>query len=68
MAVYPAPETGTDCGVGSPDDCGVPRDATLQIRFDRYLLPETAVRQSIRVYTGDPDLGVFLQPEYRRVL
>lgn len=64
MAVYPAPETGTDCGVGSPDDCGVPRDATLQIRFDRYLLPETAVRQSIRVYTGDPDLGVFLQPEY----
>ncbi len=53
--------------MSSPADCGVPRDAVIQIRFDRYLLPETAVRQSLHVFTGDPDLGVFLQPEYDMV-
>jgi hypothetical protein len=42
----------------------VPRETTLELRFDRYLLPETAVRQSISLFTGSEDLGVFSQPEY----
>lgn len=62
--MYPTPELGSDCTATSPDDCGVPLDATIQLRFDRYLLPSTAVRQSIKLYTGTEDVGVFLQGEY----
>ena len=39
-------------------------ETALELRFDRYLLPATAVRQSIAIYTGSEDLGVFAQPEY----
>jgi hypothetical protein len=42
----------------------VPRDVTLQLRFDRYLLPATAVRQAIALFAGDPDNIVFFEPEY----
>lgn len=34
--------------------CGVPTNARIRLRFDRALLPSTAVRQAIRVYTGTP--------------
>ena len=64
VAVYPAPGEGTECGLSSPDDCGAPRETTLELRFDRYLLPATAVRQSIRIYTGSEDLTLFTQPAY----
>lgn len=53
-----------DCALGSPPDCGVPRDAHIELRFDRYLAPATAIRQSIKLYTGSEDLGLFVQPEY----
>jgi hypothetical protein len=46
------------------DDCGVPPNAAIELRFDRYLRPDTAVRQSLQVYSTDPENAVFLQPEY----
>ncbi len=64
VATYPVAEQGTECTPSSPDDCGVPTGSSIQLRFDRYLLPSTAVRQSVRLYTGTEDVGEFLQPEY----
>jgi hypothetical protein len=32
--------------------CGVPIDTPVELRFDRFLLPTSAVRQSITYYTG----------------
>lgn len=43
-------------------DCGVPVDVQLEFRFDRYLRPNTATRQSVRLYAADTP--VFLEPEY----
>jgi hypothetical protein len=40
----------------------VPIDAPLELRFDRFLLPTTAVRQSIVYYTGRPRNAVLLDP------
>jgi hypothetical protein len=34
------------------------------VRFDRFLLPKTAVRQSLRVYSGRPDQALLLEPVY----
>lgn len=60
----------------SPDvlgnDGAVPIDAPIRIRFSRFLRPDTAVRQSVRVTGGtlDPDGGAsiagdaFLEPTY----
>jgi hypothetical protein len=42
--------------------CGVPIDAALELRFDRFLLPTTAVRQSIVYYTGRSRGAVILDP------
>ncbi len=54
-----------ECSATSPDDCGVPRDSPILLRFSRYLRPSTAVRQSIHVTSGDADVSSgFLQPEY----
>lgn len=64
LATYPVAGDGTDCPIDAPDDCGVPRNAVLQIRFDRYLLPVTAIRQSIKFYTGSEEVSPFTQPEY----
>jgi hypothetical protein len=43
----------------------VPTNTDIVFRFDRYLRPATAVRQSVDVYTGSPNVwaGVLL-PEY----
>lgn len=62
MATSPAGGEGVECTPGAAADCGVPVDAPLQLRFDRLLLPSTAVRQSIVVRTGDH--AVFLSPRY----
>ncbi len=63
--VFPSPEQGVECSATSPDDCGVPRDSPILLRFNRYLRPSTAVRQSIRVTTGEADVSSgFFQPEY----
>jgi hypothetical protein len=39
-------------------------DGPIEVRFDRYLLPKTAVRQSILVYSGDRGNSVLLEPTY----
>jgi hypothetical protein len=54
LDIYPANGEGTECGVDGPDECGVPIDATLTLRFDRFLDPATINRQAIRVFPGDP--------------
>lgn len=64
MAAHPAPGAGTECGLTSADDCGVPRNTTIELRFDRYLLPSTAVRQSIAIYSGSEEVSLFSQPVY----
>lgn len=47
----PANGAGLDCDPFA-DDCGVPTDTAITLRFDRFLLPSSAVRQSMSVYTG----------------
>jgi hypothetical protein len=53
VASDPANGAGLDCDRTDPT-CGVPTDVTLALSFDRFLLPDTAIRQSITFYTGDP--------------
>lgn len=60
----PAPEQGTDCSSQGPEDCGVPIDTDITFRFDRYILPSTAVRQSFVIYTGSPANAVPIWEPY----
>lgn len=65
----PEPERGTGPDVHVVDlfpsdgcgtvrkGCTVPTNATITIRFDRFLDPATVNRQAILVYTGDRSLG-----------
>ncbi len=53
MASEPPDGAGLDCDRTDPA-CGVPTDVTLELSFDRFLLPDTAIRQSISFYTGEP--------------
>jgi len=39
----------------------------IELRLDRYLLPASAVRQGIRLYSGDPANQVLLLPHYDAV-
>jgi len=63
VASYPSDGEGLDCQPSSAD-CGVPTNAPIELRFDRYLDPSTAVRQAMAVYSGSEDNAVFLEPEY----
>ena len=67
LETYPADGAGTECAVDGPPECGVPRNTPIEIRFDRFLLPKSAVRQSIRLYTGARTSIVTLQPFYDTV-
>ncbi len=51
LATEPADGAGIDCAPGE-SVCGVPIDTPLELRFDRFLLPRTAIRQSIVYFTG----------------
>jgi hypothetical protein len=64
IATYPKSGQGEECGLDASDDCGVPVDGPIELRFDRYLLPKTANRQAISVYTGTLANGSFLTPRY----
>jgi hypothetical protein len=65
VATYPAAGAGLDCTRQSPPDCGVPGNAQIELRFNRFLNPATAVRQSLTVYTASPDLWTGgLSPRY----
>jgi hypothetical protein len=61
VATYPEDLAGIDCPSADPT-CGVPIDAPLELRFDRFLLPTTAVRQSIVYYTGRSRNAVVQDP------
>ncbi len=63
LATYPAAGAGSECGPTDSAECGVSTRVALELRFDRYLLPSTAVRQSIRLTSG-PRAPEFLIPEY----
>lgn len=54
VGIYPADGQGVECVESAADDCGVPTNATLTLRFDRFLNPATVNRQAIQVFTGDP--------------
>ncbi|MCA9627022.1 MAG: Ig-like domain-containing protein [Myxococcales bacterium] len=63
VATYPTPGQGTDCQ-SAPDCEGVPLNTDIELRFDRFLDPSTAIRQSVLLYSTTPDGAVFLEPEY----
>lgn len=62
VSVRPADGAGTDC---DPDDdrCGVSPWATIELALDRFLRPDTAVRQSVRLISGSQATPL-LEPEY----
>lgn len=69
VATYPEDGAGLDCPIGAPPECGVPINTPIELRFDRPLLPSTANRQSLFLYTGNPNnvptLGAdVLEPTY----
>jgi hypothetical protein len=61
VATSPADGAGIDCPSSEPV-CGVPIDTPVEVRFDRFLLPTTAVRQSIFYYTGLARTPALLDP------
>lgn len=64
VGTYPIDTEGLECDDLSAPSCGVPRNTTIELRFDRYLLPATAVRQAVRIFSGTPDEAIFLEPIY----
>ncbi|HEX9621870.1 MAG TPA: hypothetical protein VF989_17110 [Polyangiaceae bacterium] len=65
LSTYPRDAEGADCSPQSDDDCGVPVDVAIEVRFDRFVAPDTAVRQSVRLFTGsDQNQRFDLAPEY----
>ncbi len=69
VATYPSDGAGLECPLDAPPECGVPIDTAIELRFDRVLLPSTATRQSLLIYTGNPNNqpgvgGDVLQPTY----
>lgn len=63
MATYPRDGQGLDCDAGTKG-CGVPLNTDIELRFDRYLAPSAAIRQSLFVYSGTQSNLVFLEPKY----
>jgi len=61
VAIEPYSAEGLDCGNGA---CGFAPDAPIRLKFDRWLIPTTAIRQSVSLYTEGTQLGVFLRPDY----
>jgi hypothetical protein len=64
VAAFPPSGAGEDCPVGAPDDCGVPIGSPIELRFDRYVLPNTVSRRAISVYTGALDNSLFVAATY----
>lgn len=63
VSTYPEDGAGFECGV-TDLECGVPIDVAFEIRFDRYLLPTTAARESFALYSGEESNTV---PRGRRI-
>jgi hypothetical protein len=63
VSYQPQPGQGLDCDP-SANGCGFPVDQPLTFELDRWLLPSTATRQSIRVGPLGSDAGVHFEPSY----
>lgn len=72
IATYPADGQGTNapegadvtCTEPSPD-CPVPTNASLELRFDRFLLPGSGIASGVALYTGNPPAnGIGLNARY----
>jgi hypothetical protein len=63
LSVQPKDGEGLDCDWSSPD-CGIAANRPLVFRFDRWLLPSTATRQSISLAIDQSSYGVFTEPTY----
>lgn len=50
--------------MSAPSCSGVPLNSDIEIRFDRYLDPSTAIRQSVLLYSGTREGALFLEPQY----
>jgi hypothetical protein len=59
---YPAAGEGLNCTGDA--ECGVPTTASIELALDRYLLPRTAIRQSVRFHAAGSDRLLFLSPDY----
>src|SRR5581483_5969906 len=64
VAVFPPPGAGEACPPASPDDCGVPINSPIEVRFDRFLLPNSVSRAAVSIFSGTIDNGLFLAPAY----
>ncbi|HEY5961471.1 MAG TPA: hypothetical protein VIV60_33160, partial [Polyangiaceae bacterium] len=62
-AYRPRAGEGLDCDAEA-EDCGFAANQPLVFSFDRWLLPSTATRQSIRVGMAGTNYGVTWEPEY----
>jgi len=54
---------GLDCDY-SESDCGVAANRPITVRFNRWLLPSTATRQSIRIGVEGSNSSLFTEPRY----
>jgi len=64
IASEPETAEGLDCQLDSGAACGLPVGGPLRFKFDRWLLPTTATRQSLTMFTSGTGLGVMLRPSY----
>jgi hypothetical protein len=64
VAAYPPSGAGEDCPAAAPDDCGVPIGSPIEVRLDRYVLPNSVSRSSISVFTGAIDNSLFVASTY----
>lgn len=64
IASEPEAAEGLDCQLDSGTACGLPAGGPLRLKFDRWLLPTTATRQSLTMNTSGTGLGVMLRPSY----
>jgi hypothetical protein len=64
IAAFPPAGAGEDCPVDAPDDCGVPIGSPIEVRFDRYVLPNSLSRRSISVFTGAISNSLFVATSY----
>ncbi|HEY3499344.1 MAG TPA: Ig-like domain-containing protein [Polyangiaceae bacterium] len=67
VSSYPENGAGLDCDLSEPE-CGVPLDASVELRFDRFLLPTSAIRQAVTIRSGNeiviPRVGPEVEPQY----
>lgn len=53
VSSFPERGGGLECAPGDVA-CGIPRNSTFEFRFDRFLRPDSAIRQAVSLYTGAP--------------